>query len=453
MSKRSLIFLFAMALAIPTLFQARPWASGDQMALRAPDCLSCHSYSQDQKMIMGDFRSYSRQADLLSVKIGSRYQIVKITPQTKLENAPSWRELPPEAPLKVLFEEKPDGFYAKTVVVKPKLKIPENQLLSLEEMVRLVNLGPEKGRYILFDSRPADRFQEGHIPGAISMPFANFDKLPNLLPKDKSQMVIFYCNGFTSALSPMAARKAEKLGYTNVKVFHAGLPLWTESGQVVYSDSAFVEQMMGYLVLVDLRGIETAQKAHIHGAVSLEIKNLEKEKTQFPPDKKALIILYTEKSEMKELEPVVKTITSWGYTRVRVLEGGFAAWSAKGRPIQKGEVRTTIFYIPRPQLGEISGDEFVNIVRMRPKDKLILNVCTKEETSEGMLEGAMSIPLDSLQARLNELPKDKEIIIHCRAGLRAEMAYHILRNAGGFKARFLNDKIAIKGKEFFCCYK
>lgn len=251
----------------------------------------------------------------------------------------------------------------------------------------------------------------------------------------------------------MAARKAEKLGYTNVKVFHAGVPAWGETGNVLYTDGAFVEQMMGYLVLLDLRGVEAAKKSHIQGAVALDLKNLEKEKVQFPIDRKAPIILYTDKSDWKELQPAVKMISSWGYSRIRVLEGGFEGWLAKNRPVQKGDVRTTIFYIPRPHPGEISGDEFMNVVKVRPADKLILDVRNKEEALEGVLEGAINIPLDSLQGRLAELPKDKEIIIHCETGLRAEMSYHIIRNAGGYKARFLNDKIAVKGKEFFCCYK
>lgn len=222
---------------------------------------------------------------------------------------------------------------------------------------------------------------------------------------------------------------------------------------MLFTDGKFVEQMMGYLVLLDLRGVEAAKKAHIQGAVALDLKNLEKERVQFPSDRKAPIILYTDKSDWRELRPAVKMINSWGYTRVRVLEGGFEGWTAKNRPVQKGDVRTTIFYIPRPHPGEITGDEFMNIVKTHPPDKLILDVRNKEEASEGVIEGAVNIPLDSLQGRLNELPKNKEIIIHCRTGLRAEMGYHILRNAGGYKARFLNDKITVKGKDLFCCYK
>ena len=70
----------------------------------------------------------------------------------------------------------------------------------------------------------------------------------------------------------------------------------------------------------------------------------------------------------------------------------------------------------------------------------------------GTIDGAMNIPVDELQGRLAEVPKDKEIITHCRTGLRAEMAYSILRN-GGYKARFLNDKVAIIENNLYCCYK
>jgi rhodanese-related sulfurtransferase len=41
-----------------------------------------------------------------------------------------------------------------------------------------------------------------------------------------------------------------------------------------------------------------------------------------------------------------------------------------------------------------------------------------------------------------DLPKDKEIIIYCANGIRAEMAYETLNNMG-LKTRFLNETITI----------
>jgi hypothetical protein len=172
-------------------------AADEGKALWGPNCLNCHNFDPKAKLIMGDFQSYSRQANLLTVKVGPRPVVVKLTDQTKLENAKGYRDITGDNALKIAFEEKPDGYYAQKVTVKPPLKVPDNQLLSTQEMEKLVALGPASGKFVLLDSRPPYRFQEERIPGAQNMPLPNFDKLTNLLPQDKGQMVIFYCQGST----------------------------------------------------------------------------------------------------------------------------------------------------------------------------------------------------------------------------------------------------------------
>ena len=117
-------------------------------------------------------------------------------------------------------------------------------------------------------------------------------------------------------------------------------------------------------------------------------------------------------NHLKGLRPVAKEIISWGFKRVFILDGGYEGWVKKDGSTQSGLVRTAIFYIPRPHPGEITGDEFVNIAKTRPAGKLILDVRTRAETAEGMIEGAVNIPVDELSTRLNELPRDKEIITH-----------------------------------------
>ncbi|MDV5168419.1 FAD-dependent oxidoreductase [Photobacterium rosenbergii] len=54
----------------------------------------------------------------------------------------------------------------------------------------------------------------------------------------------------------------------------------------------------------------------------------------------------------------------------------------------------------------------------------------------GYLEGAINIPVDQLRQRMDELPKDKEIVIYCQVGLRGNVAYRQLVN-NGFKSRNL----------------
>lgn len=60
-------------------------------------------------------------------------------------------------------------------------------------------------------------------------------------------------------------------------------------------------------------------------------------------------------------------------------------------------------------------------------DVLILDVRTPEEFAGGHLAGALNIPVDSLEARLDEIPADRPLLIHCRMGVRAERAYGIVR--------------------------
>ncbi len=60
----------------------------------------------------------------------------------------------------------------------------------------------------------------------------------------------------------------------------------------------------------------------------------------------------------------------------------------------------------------------------------------KELATFGTYPQALHIPLDELRARLDELPRDKEILIGCQSGLRGHVAYRLLVQQG-FRARNL----------------
>ncbi len=85
---------------------------------------------------------------------------------------------------------------------------------------------------------------------------------------------------------------------------------------------------------------------------------------------------------------------------------------------------------------------FTKLAKATPADVIILDVRNKDEANAGMIKGAVLIPEEDLAARIAELPKDKRIIVHCSTGVRAEMAYHRLKDAG-YKAGFLNAEIDI----------
>jgi len=68
---------------------------------------------------------------------------------------------------------------------------------------------------------------------------------------------------------------------------------------------------------------------------------------------------------------------------------------------------------------------------------VLLDVRDEIEFNLGTIEGSVNIPLNGLRNRLDELPKDKEILIFCQVGLRGYIAYRILKQKG-FRAKNLS---------------
>lgn len=64
----------------------------------------------------------------------------------------------------------------------------------------------------------------------------------------------------------------------------------------------------------------------------------------------------------------------------------------------------------------------------------ILDVRQPEEYRSGHIAGAVLIPLNELTQRINEIPKDSEIVCVCRSGARSSSATRQLTNAG-YQAR------------------
>ena len=60
----------------------------------------------------------------------------------------------------------------------------------------------------------------------------------------------------------------------------------------------------------------------------------------------------------------------------------------------------------------------------------MLDVRTPEEWVKYHVDGATLIPLDELEARVNEVPRDREIIVICNSGNRSQVGRNTLLDAG-----------------------
>jgi len=104
----------------------------------------------------------------------------------------------------------------------------ESLLIPLQDAIALF----KEGRILFLDARPAAQYEEGHIPGAWSVPWQSFDqyveRLMAELPEDRT--VVTYCDGEHCALSGDLARALRELGYENIRVLHNGWTRWREAG-------------------------------------------------------------------------------------------------------------------------------------------------------------------------------------------------------------------------------
>ena len=67
-----------------------------------------------------------------------------------------------------------------------------------------------------------------------------------------------------------------------------------------------------------------------------------------------------------------------------------------------------------------------------PADTIRIDVRTHDEYKLGTIPGFINIPVDELREHLDELPKEKPIVVTCAVGLRGYLAYRILVQ-NGFK--------------------
>ncbi|MCB5253583.1 MAG: FAD-dependent oxidoreductase [Candidatus Cloacimonadaceae bacterium] len=70
------------------------------------------------------------------------------------------------------------------------------------------------------------------------------------------------------------------------------------------------------------------------------------------------------------------------------------------------------------------------IRNLNMKDVVLIDVRTPEEVALGSLEGQINLPVDELRQRLDEIPKNKKIIVFCGTGARSYIGARILMQSG-----------------------
>ncbi len=64
------------------------------------------------------------------------------------------------------------------------------------------------------------------------------------------------------------------------------------------------------------------------------------------------------------------------------------------------------------------------------EDLLLLDIRTPAEISQGIIPGSEPLPMHLIPVRMNEIPKDREVVLYCRSGARSYQACAYLMQQG-----------------------
>ena len=87
----------------------------------------------------------------------------------------------------------------------------------------------------------------------------------------------------------------------------------------------------------------------------------------------------------------------------------------------------------------ISPQEALQLVK--ENQVLILDVRTPIENAHSRIKNSLLIPLDQLDSRVHEIPRDKPVLVYCRSGSRSLFASQILERHGFREVLNLRDGI------------
>jgi len=306
-------------------------------------------------------------------------------------------------------------------------------VISLAEVQALVAKGAE-GNFILVDSRPEIKFQQAHIPGAISIPKPLLEQ--NLDKLSKEKQIIFYCGGLTCGLSPQSAAIAMKNGFSNVKVFYAGMPAWEAGGNFSEIELPALQKLVTEggkepFVLIDSRPAVKYTQAHIPGAISLPKAEFELKKGLLPADKNIQLIFYCGGYECKLSPQSAALALGLGYKNVAVFAAGEPAWKTASLPLWGSEASGAFAKKEKPAgaLPEaITADELKKLIAEGKVQ--IVDVREPAEFAKSHIKGAINIFDEDFIFKAKEsvakLVSTGRVVLVCATGARSASAYYAI---------------------------
>jgi len=124
----------------------------------------------------------------------------------------------------------------------------------------------------VLDVRSEKEYSIAHIPGSINIYEKETDSIMQRFP-DKSAALVVYCNGPYCHKVKRVGEQLAKKGYTNLKRYQMGLPVWRAFGNTVETGAAGFKYIFSgdkTAVFVDARTTEKFKAGTVPGAVNVQ---------------------------------------------------------------------------------------------------------------------------------------------------------------------------------------
>ncbi|WP_236245701.1 MBL fold metallo-hydrolase [Streptomyces sp. CC210A] len=167
-------------------------------------------------------------------------------------------------------------------------------------------------------------------------------------------------------------------------------------------------------VVVDARDPQEFAAGHLRGSVNVPADGrfAEQAGTVLSPDAELLVV-----APQNREEEIVTRLARIGFDRV----AGYLRSPDDALAALAGEVA------PASRLTAAQ----VRAAREREEAPVVVDVRTCGERGEhGFIEGALHIPLGELPGRMDEIPADRPVVVHCAGGHRSSIAASLLRHHG-----------------------
>jgi rhodanese-related sulfurtransferase len=94
--------------------------------------------------------------------------------------------------------------------------------------IELSRLIQSSGDFLLIDVRTEGEYKQGHLPGAIVIPYNEFDTRYTEILDYRNKKVVLYCH--VGGMGDYAGKVLLDQGFTNVQNLEGGIAAWRNSG-------------------------------------------------------------------------------------------------------------------------------------------------------------------------------------------------------------------------------